>query len=135
MIVVRDISAIQKISSAAISELVRERIDELGGEAFDADTLGYFLVLEAVDNIEAIHAQLGFDILCNRMTGVRYDQADFTPSFEFIEKLEACYDMVFILSDDGYGVEVFVPKGEGVDPDLIAMCQRYAFKSEDEDAP
>ena len=128
MIIVKTIAAIQKISNTAVRKLVQERINDLGGAAFDAAKLGYFLVIESGDAIEAITAQLGFAILCNRFTGARYDQTGFTPSFEFVEAFPACYDMVFILSDDGYGVEVFVQIASGVSPELLAMCQRYAVQ-------
>ena len=128
MIIVKTIASIQKISNTAVREIVRERIYVLGGDAFNAAELGYFLVVESGDTIEAITAQIGFDILCNRFTGTRYDQTGFTPSFEFVEEFPACYDMVFILSDDGYGVEVFVQKTKGVQLDLLAMCQRYAVQ-------
>ena len=128
MIIVKTIAAIQKISNAAIRALVQQRINDLGGEAFDADSLGYFLVIEAIDTIEAISEQVGFNILHNRFTGTRYDQTGFTPSFEFVEEFPACYDMVFILSDDGYGVEVFVQKASGVSLELLVMCQRYAVQ-------
>jgi hypothetical protein len=128
MIIVRDLSSIQQISNMEIMELVTQRMADLGGDAFDANALGYFLVVEISDAIEAINAQLGFDILCNRFTGIRYDQPGFTPSFEFVEEFPACYDIVFVLSDDGYGVEMFVQKANGVPPDLLAMCQRYAMQ-------
>ena len=128
MIIVKTIATIQQIIDIEISELVTQRMEDLGGDAFDANALGYFLVVESGDAIEAINAQLGFDILCNRFTGIRYDQTGFTPSFEFVEAFPACYDLVFILSDDGYGLEVFVQKASGVLPDLLAMCQRYAVQ-------
>ena len=128
VITVRDQSSIHQIGNIEIRELVTQRMDDLGGDAFDANTLGYFLVVESGDTIEAIAAQLGFDILCNCFTGIRYDQTGFTPSFEFVEKFSACYDMVFILSDDGYGVEVFVQKASGVSLELLVMCQRYAVQ-------
>ena len=128
MIIVRDLSSIQQISNMEIRRLVTQRMEDLGGDAFDANALGYFLVVESGDAIEAINAQLGFDILCNRFTGIRYDQPGFTPSFEFVEEFPACYDVVFVLSDDGYGVEVFVQKANGVPPDLLAMCHRYAVQ-------
>jgi hypothetical protein len=132
VIVVRSLQATDQIRNPALSALVQQRINDLGGEAFDADSLGYFLVLEAGDTIEAIRTQVGFNILHNRFTGIRFDATGFTPSFEFIQEFASCYDMVFILSDDGYGVELFLPKEEGIDPDLIAMCKSYAFR---EDAP
>ena len=128
MIIVKTIASIQKISNTAVRKIVRERIYVLGGDAFNAAELGYFLVVESGDTIEAITAQIGFDILCNRFTGTRYDQTGFTPSFEFVEEFPACYDMVFILSDDGYGVEVFVQKASGVSLELLVMCQRYAVQ-------
>lgn len=135
MIVVRNLQSTSQIRNPAIRDLVRQRIEDLGGGAFNADALGYLLVIEAGDAIEAIHAQVGFNILHNRFTGARYDQSGFTPSFEFVEEFPSCYDMVFILDDSGYGIEVFMPKEVGIDADLIAMCRMYAFKSEDGDAP
>ena len=135
MIVVRDHSTIDQISNLQIRELVQQRINDLGGESFDSNELGYFLVVEAGDSIEAIRATVGFDILHNRFTGIRFNATGFTPSFEFIEEFPACYDMVFVLEDSGFGVEIFVPKEEGIDPDLIAMCRMFAYTAPPEDAP
>jgi hypothetical protein len=116
-----------------IRELVQKRIYDLGGEAFDSDSLGYLLVIKAGDTIEAIREQVGFNILHNKSAGIHYSDTDFTPpSFEFVEEITTCYDIVFVIDDGGYGVEIFVPKGEGVDSDLLAMCRIYAFE---EDAP
>ena len=135
MIVVRDQSNIDQISNPAIRELVQQRINDLGGESFDSNELGYFLVVESSDTLEALSAQLGFDMLRNRFTGIRFNATGFTPSFEFIEEFPACYDMVFVLDDTGIGVEIFVPKEEGIDPDLIAMCRMYAYTAPPEDSP
>ena len=135
MIVVRDLLTIDQVSNPAIRELVQQRIKDLGGESFDSNELGYFLVVEAGDTIEAIQAQVGFNILHNRLTGVHFNATGLTPSFEFIEEFPACYDMVFVLDDTGIGVEIFVPKEEGIDPDLIAMCRMYAYTAPTEDAP
>ena len=135
MIVVRDHSSTQEIKHSHIKQLVQQRINDLGGESFDSNELGYFLVVESSDTLEALSAQLGFYILHNRFTGIRFNATGFTPSFEFIEEFPACYDMVFVLDDTGIGVEIFVPKEEGIDPDLIAMCRMYAYTAPPEDAP
>ena len=135
MIVVRDLLTIDQISNLQIRELVQQRINDLGGEAFDSSELGYFLVVESSDTIEAIQKQVGFNILQNRFTGIRFNATGYTPSFEFIEEFPACYDMVFVLDDTGIGIELFVPKEEGIDPDLIAMCRMYAYTAPPEDAP
>lgn len=113
------------ITDAAIRQLVQQRISDL--EAFETGILGYFLIVEPGDTLNALNAQIGFSIIANRFTGIRFDRPGFTPSFEFIEDTGCCYDMVFILSDDGFGIEVFVPKTDGIDPDLIAMCIQYAI--------
>ena len=135
MNVVRDLSTIDQISNLQIRELVQQRINDLGGEAFDSSELGYFLVVESSDTIEAIQKQVGFNILQNRFTGIRFDATGFTPSFEFIEEFPACFDMVFVLDDTGIGIELFVPKEEGIDSDLTAMCRMYAYTAPPEDAP
>jgi hypothetical protein len=85
--------------------------------------------------VEAIQGEIGFDILRNRFTGILFNATGFTPSFEFVEEFPACYDMVFVLDDSGIGIELFVPKEEGIDTDLIAMCRMYAYKAPTEDTP
>ena len=131
MQIIRDLPSTQQISDAAIRKLVQHRIDELGGDKFNTTELGYFLVIDPGDSIVAISAQLGFSILANRFTGIRSDQPGFTPSFEFVEEFPSCFEIVIILNDSGYGVDIFISKGSGVDPDLLAMCQRYATPGTD----
>lgn len=135
MIVVRDLQTASNIRNPSIRRLVEQRIHDLGGEGFDTGTVGYFVVIEPGDTIEAIHAHVGFNILQNRFTGARYDHTGFTPSFEFIEEFSSCYDMVFVLDSSGFGVEVFVSKEDGIDLDLTAMCRKCAYLAPPEDAP
>lgn len=132
MIVVCNLESTRQVPNSNIRGLVQRRIYDLGGESFDSASMGYFLVVEYGDTEEALNAQLGFDLLCDQMTGIRYGQRGFSPSFKFVEELPYCFDMVFIISDDGFGIEVFIPKSASVLPDLIAMCQQYAFRSDDE---
>ncbi len=130
MIVVRNLSEIHQISNIEIRELVQQRIDALHDDGFDIADLGCFLVVEPGDTIEAIDAQAGFPILSNRFTKACFGQPGFTPCFEILEEQPGLFAILFILSDDGAGVEVFVPKSEGVSPELLAMCQRYAIQGE-----
>ena len=126
MEIIHDLLSTMQISDRAIRKLVQQRIDDLGGDKFDAAVLGYFLVIEPGDSLNTINTQIGFNILANRFTGIRWDQPGYTPSFEFIEEFPSCYELVIILDDSGYGIDIFISKGSGVDPDLLAMCQRYA---------
>ena len=131
MQIIRDPASTAQITNPEIRRLVEQRIDDLGKpdgpeEPFDLATLGYFIIVEPGDTLDAIDAQLGFPILANRFSGIRFGHPGFTPSFEFVEAFSGCFDMVFILDDSGFGIEVFIPKS--IDsPDLLAMCQRYAM--------
>ena len=126
MQVIRELSEAEQIKHPQIRELVQQRIHALGVDEFDSGAIGYFLVVEVGDSLRSLETQLGFDITANRYSGVRYDQPGFTPSWELLESLPQCFELVFILSDDGYGVDVLIPKDTAIDPDLQAMCAMYA---------
>ena len=73
----------------------------------------------------AINEQLGWDILTNRWTGIRFGDPRFTPSFELVDEHAGYFELVYVMGQDGRGIEVMVPKSIDI-PDLLAMCQRYA---------
>lgn len=136
MIVLRDPTAIEAIQQPEIRSLATRRFQMLSQEEpFDSDVMGYFLVVEAGDAAAAVSEQVGFDVLTNRYTGARFYEPGFTRSFEVLEEHRTCYELVFVLSDDGFGVEVFVPKEGGIDPDLLAMCAMHALRSREGSEP
>ena len=51
VIIIRDLLSIHQFSNIEIRELVTQRMDDLGGDAFDANALGYFLVVESGGNL------------------------------------------------------------------------------------
>lgn len=127
MQVIRDLASAAQIDDLEIRHLIEQHIHDLSqDEPYDPDLHGYFIVVEPGDRLDALNHQIGFSILANRFDGTHFCDPDFTPSFEILEEHGTCYEMVFIISDDGFGVEVFIPKTGGVDPDLLAMCARYA---------
>jgi hypothetical protein len=34
--------------------------------------------------------------------------------------------MLFILNDEGFAINIFIPKHSGIDPQLLALCTEYA---------
>ena len=56
---------------------------------------------------------------------IRFDQPGFTQSFDILEEHTRYYELVFVINDSGFGIEVFIPKTTDI-ADLLAMCQRYA---------
>ena len=124
MQIVRDLDSLALVPDPAIRQMIQERIDAIASdEPYDAAQHGYFLVVDPGDSLGTISKQIGFDILADRWTGIRFGQPDYTPSFEFVELIDAIYDMLFIIDDSGYGIELLIPKTDGVDAELLAMCQ------------
>jgi hypothetical protein len=52
-----------------------------------------------------------------------------------IEDHGSCYELVFVFTDEGSGLELFVSNTEGVDPELLAMCEAHAVPSEETSEP
>ena len=121
---------VAKLADPALRNLIEATIAALSeDEPFDAAVLGYFLIVEPGDTVADLDAQIGFSILANRWIGLRFDAPGYTQHFEVLDEHAGYFELVFILSDDGFGIEVFVPK-RGVAPELLAMCERYAVPSQ-----
>lgn len=128
MRVIEQASHAAAVESLEIRELIAARIAALSeDEPYDADTHGRFVVWEAGDSVDELSQVLSFSALSNRFTGVNFGEPGFAPSFELVEDHASCFEMVFVVSDDGYGVIVFIPKSVDADATLLAMCRQYAI--------
>ena len=126
MIILNDPSLIKRIPVSAIRDLVQQRFSEIcAGDPYDYDLHGYMIVVEPGDSVEILEQEIGWPIL-HGLFDSRYGEPDFTPCFEVLEEHAYCYEMVFIFNDDGFGVDLFIPKQPGIDSDLLAMCVEYA---------
>ena len=120
MIKIRSIEAVTSITSQEIRQLIHQRIAEITqGQPYDADVYGEFVVVEAGDTLPEIEAYLGREVVGN---------------FEWLVEWPCCWEAVFVLSDDGYGIDLLIPKSEAMDEDLQAICTAYATPAEPESA-
>ena len=103
------------LSAVADPELSKLLADTFARVADCPEILGFILVVEPGDTIANVDAVLRFSILVAR--------------HEFIQEYAHWYELVFVLGQDGYGIEVFVPKTIDL-PDLLAMCMEHALPSE-----
>lgn len=127
MKIIRDPADSASIADPELRHLIEKTVRDLSEDyPYDPDELGYFLIVQPGDSLDVLSAQIGFSIMVNRWTGIEYGQPDFTPSFELVQEHAGYYEILILLSDSGFGVEVFIPKTEGVDAELLAMCKRYA---------
>lgn len=133
MIIIRDPSAVSSIADLEpypdIRSLVSLRFAQLcdgSDDPYDAEQLGYMVVVEAGDTADQLESECGCPILHNYFEPeIHFGNPDFVHSAEILEEHQFCFEMVFILGGD-FGISLFIPKTEGINPELLAMCAQYA---------
>ena len=128
MLVLRDTKAITDITDPVLRELIERRIQEINECCpWDADELGPMIVVEPGDTADDLQAIMNFSILEGIFDDSRFGDEDFSPSFEFAEVHgDHLYELVYIVSDGGYGYDIFIVNRSGIDPTILAFCQTYA---------
>lgn len=127
MLVLRDPALASSIADPEIRDLVEQRfVDICADEDYEADLHGYMIVVEPGDSVAALERGSGCPILRNLCNDIRFGEPGFRPCFEVLEEHAGCYEMVFVPSDGDFGIVIFIPKQEGIDADLLAMCAEYA---------
>ena len=136
MVIVTDPSDLLRVTNPEIQELVALRLQQLERlEQLDASNVTpyEFIVVEAGDPVSEIEQAAGFPIVSSLFDDLPYTDPDFCPCHELLEKLtygNTCiYEMVFIGSDDGAATCILIPDMEGVDADLLALCQAWAVSA------
>lgn len=112
---------------SAVAALLNLRITQLTrANGIDLADITHFLVIQPGDTMAAVEQEVGFTPLTNLSDGSSYGSADFTPSWEWIEDHGGCFELVYIVSDDGFAFVLIVEDRPGVDPALLALCRSYS---------
>ena len=107
---------IQTYPDQAVTALIQQRLaDLLQDDDSPMEELVFFVVPDPGETIQQLVEALGTDL----------QTVDGSPLWEFLEEHPTCYEFVLVLSQDGFGAEVFIPKA-GMDADLLALCQLHA---------
>ncbi len=109
---------VQIYTDPCITALIQQRMEELSDDDTCMEELVVFMILESGDGIEQLQRQLNMQVMTDQSV----------PLWEVIEEHTTCYELVFVLSSSGYGALVFAPKKGGA-PDILALCQKYAYRS------
>jgi hypothetical protein len=127
MRVLRDPSDIAVIPYPGIRELILQRLTELNLDE-PYDQFGGFIVVEPGDTAASLEAECGCLITTGLFGEEKFGDPDFMPCFEWLEHHAQanCYEMLFIMSDDGFGTALFVPDEPDIDPELLSFCREYA---------
>ncbi len=128
MLVLRDPESANDLRNPNLRSLIEQRfIDICDEDEYDPDIHGYFIVVEPGDSADALEEESGCPILRSLVGDARFGDPEYAPCFECLEEHAGCYEMVFVPGGGDFGIVVFIPKQEGVDPDLLAMCAEYAI--------
>jgi hypothetical protein len=92
-----------------------------------------FLIVEPVDSIDDLESNTGCPIITSWFDDLTYGDADFTPSFEYVEEHRCCFEMVFILNDDSLAVVLIIPKQGGINATLLKLCSEFSNEAQDAD--
>lgn len=117
MLNITNSAAMARVLASPIDDHLRRlltlRQQQLSGHGDLAD-LAHFVVAQGPDDtIAAIEAAAGYPIVTEL-------------SFEWVADHGDLFEAVTILSDDGFGIILFVPDSQGIDPELIALCREQA---------
>lgn len=128
MVIVTDRTQITGIADIQLRQLIELRIQGIEECCdWDSNELGPFIIVEPGDTSTDLDAAMGFSILDGALDESRFGDDRFTPSFEFAEcHYGYLYELVYIVSDSGYGYDIFIQNRPGIDPLLLTFCQTYA---------
>lgn len=106
-----------------LKQLLTLRRDQLGG---DINDMAHFAIVQPADTAADLEQTISFSIFQNPADGSCQGEPDFSPGWEWIQDHGFAYELCFIMDDSGFGHVVIIPKQQGVDPELLNLCQQYA---------
>ena len=113
MFILNNSTQLESISDPDLRELLELRRQQLG-------SLEGLILVDPGDSMADLEEAMGFTFLF-------WDDDPDSVAFEFIEDHGFCYEMVFIFSDGGGETVLFIPKQEGIDADLLSLCETHAI--------
>ena len=112
---------------AHLLRLLALRRDQLlEHDGYDLGELAHFIVAEPADTVAAIEGVMGVPLAINFVDNSKYGEPGFTANFEYVERHGAWFEAVTIVSDDGFGIVLFVPDRPDIDASLLGLVRDHA---------
>lgn len=129
MRLLRESAEIAAVPHAGIRELMLHRLSQLTADSpEETPWMGEFVLVEPGDTSTSLEAHLGCPVATDPFGETSFGDADFSPSFEWLAHHpdQQCFEMFFLMTDDGDGTVLWVPEDEGIDPEILHLCWTYA---------
>lgn len=127
MLLLRDPNQLSQVTQPVIQAFLRQRFHDLcNPESYDPNEHGFFILVEPGDTSEQIALATGYSLLKSVFSDAVYGDPDFSPDCEYLENHRCFYEVVFIFTDSGFAAIVIVPKAEGIDSRMLALCAEFA---------
>lgn len=118
--------ALVSLLDPALRRLLTLRRDQLTEDGLDLDEIVHIIVVRPGDALAEVEAEAGVAIATNLVDGSRLGDPEFEPLFEYVTRKDGWLKAVMILSDDGFGLVLFVPDTIDVDPAISLLLRRHA---------
>ena len=121
----------RRIDDPGIRHLVDERFAQVcNGEPYDADIHGEMIVVEPGDTLSSLERETELPISYNPYDESHFpEDPDFISVAEHVEEHVGAYEMTFILTDEGAGAILFIPRQPGIDAQLLDLCARFSVRA------
>lgn len=110
MIIIRNSTDLERALTGALDPPLRQlltlRRDQLlEHDGYDFGDLAHFLIIDSGDDLASVEREAGLPLAF--------------PAFEFVARHGDWLEAVLIVSDDGFGIALFVPVRIDIDPALL----------------
>ena len=106
-------------TSPELHQLINERMAELADyDDYDISELVNFLVVDAGDSLASVSQELGFAL------------GDESKPWESFSSHDSWHEVVYVLGDDGFGLVIYIPAHDLIDPVLADLCAHRAVSTE-----
>lgn len=123
MLIIRTAAGLARALDSPINpklkQLLAVRRDQLftdTGCDYELAELVQFVVAEPNDTIAGVETATGFPLFTE-------------PAFEWVQDHGGWFEGIVILSDDGFGIALFVPDHDEIDPGMLSVMRDQAMQS------
>jgi len=83
----------------------------------------HIVVIQPGDSEDLIAGEIGWSLLINPMTEMRYGDPAFEPYWSWLQDLGGWHELVVTVGNSGFAYLILIEQAAGTLPELLAMCE------------